>query len=103
MCDVCNGESGGTDVGVAAVPSAPVSVMWCTECLQQNAVPLFVVETWLFADFEQADVELPAEPPGRDVFAKWVMDMTVWRDGRYVPFGEAVAPIWRDEQTRRAA
>lgn len=99
MCDVCGDLSGGKDVGVAAVPAAPVSVMWCDNCLRENAVPLFVVETWLFSPFEQYDVEMPDEPPEKTL-APWALEMKIWYDDRYQTITEVLPTLWKIEREK---
>jgi|307.fasta_scaffold00350_5 hypothetical protein len=102
MCDICQNKSPDSrDVGVAAVPAAPVSIMWCQNCLQNNAVPLFVVETWLFAEFEQHEIEMPSDPP-TDMIADWVLEMTVWRDDKYVKIKDDLPRIWNEEREKLA-
>jgi len=117
MCDVCNDKSGGKDVGVAAVPAAPVSVLWCDNCLRNNAVPLFVAETWLFSPFDQfaamltvdeeleadsVSVEMPEQPPHEFPLANWAGVMTIWRDGRgYVKLVDLWQELWAIEYKRR--
>lgn len=80
-CDVCNGESGGTFVGVASVPGAPVSIAWCEVCLRrQNVVPSWILEhDW---DYVAA----------RDLsqLAEWAVERETWVDGRYVSFRDFV-------------
>ena len=99
MCDVCNNKSGGKYVGVAAVPMAPVSVMWCDNCLKNNAYPRFVVETWLFTEFDPQDPErkeMPEEPleyPLGDFG-------TIWLNETYVPIKDAYPQLWREEYER---
>jgi hypothetical protein len=95
MCDICNNESPDSkDVGVAAVPAAPVSVMWCQNCLCENAVPMFVAQTWLFSEFEQYNLTMPDEPP-ESTLADWALEMTVWLDNRYQKIRDALPELWR--------
>lgn len=102
-CGVCGDESGGAYVGIAAVPGAPVSLGWCRNCLGNNAVPRFVAEAWLFGGFAQADEPIPGEAPNPEVFADWVRGFTIWLDGQYVPFVDAVPRLWEEELRERAA
>lgn len=104
MCDACNNESGGTDVGVAAAVAAPVSLMWCNECLAHNATARFIVETWLFSEFWSIDGEevpdMPVEPPSYPL-AEWTEDMTLWmgKDRGYVTVKELYPELWKDAYT----
>jgi hypothetical protein len=99
MCDVCGNESGGKDVGVAAVPMAPVSVMWCDNCLRENAVPKFVLETWLFSEFDQYELEMPAEPLEFPL-GELGDHMKVWMDGKYSTLREVFPQLWQEEYER---
>lgn len=79
-CEVCNNESGGTDVGVASVPGVPMSIMWCSECLKRDCAPAFVFEhDYVFV-------------AGGDLAAlnEWSKSRETWADGRYMPFTEYV-------------
>lgn len=82
-CDVCNGESGGTFVGVASVPGAPVSIAWCNQCLTRNCAP-----SWIF-DHDFIFVA------GGDAtrLAEWALARETWADGRYLSFTEYVTRI----------
>lgn len=109
MCDVCKDESGEPDVGVAAVPGAPVSLMWCKGCLLANAVPRFVVEVWAFSEFTEWDddgteiqLPMPAEPPDFPL-APWAGAMTIWmgKERGYLPVKDLWPELWRDELERR--
>jgi len=42
VCEVCEGSSGAELVGVAAVPGVPVSITWCRDCIDNNAVPAWI-------------------------------------------------------------
>src|ERR1043166_5624887 len=108
MCDICNNESGGKDVGVAAVPGAPVSLMWCDSCLEHNATARFVVETWLFSEFD-GERKMPEHPSeykfGNQPLAEWAASQTLWMgtDRGYVTVRELYPELWRDEYRRRLA
>ena len=79
-CDVCGNASGGTFVGVAAVPGAPLSIAWCDQCLARDAVPPYVFDhDFVFV----ANGDLRA-------LHDWARDRVTWVDGRYVPFDEYV-------------
>lgn len=82
-CEVCGGESGGRPVGVAAVPGAPTSIAWCSECLARDCAP-----RWIF-DHDFVHVA------GGDVEAlnEWARSRQTWVDGRYVTFDEYVKRI----------
>lgn len=99
MCDICQGESGGKDIGVAAVPAAPVSVMWCDKCLQANAVPRFVAETWLFAELEPPFPD-DLEEKALKGLAGWALDMNIWLDGGYVSIRDALPKLIEAERNR---
>ena len=111
QCDVCHGESkGSTYVGVAAVPAAPVSVAWCQNCLQVNAIPRFVAETWLFSEFfegveNESDVVIPKKPPRRFPLAAWAGDFKIWLGPmiEYVPLRDCYKTLWAHEWQRRHA
>lgn len=81
-CDCCNGESGGTFVGVASVPGAAVTIAWCDRCLKENATPFFAAE--YFVLMVDGHIEELIED---------VHQQTVWRDGRYMPFPEFAATV----------
>jgi len=105
-CDICNGESKDSKfVGVAAVPGAPVSVAWCQNCLQVGAVPMFVVETWLFTEFDPAynlpdpPIPMPEERP-QFPLAPWAGEMKIWRNGRYISVEDAWPELWEEEKAR---
>jgi hypothetical protein len=90
-CDVCNNESGGAFVGVAAVPGAPMSIAWCSECLSRNSAPAFIFE-YDFVYVANGDV---------DALNDWARSRVTWADGRYIPFEEYVkrlTPEWVKEQ-----
>jgi hypothetical protein len=107
-CDVCMGQSPDSQyVGVAAVPAAPVSVAWCQNCLRNNAIPLFVVETWLFTEFddrEGAPIPMPDERPDFPM-ADWAGEMTIWRgkQNAYVKIKDAWPELWEEERARHTA
>lgn len=72
-CQVCESEPG---VGVAAVPGAPVSVVYGEHCLAHHAVPLWI------ADFNIGDV-VPFDDVGWHHVAEWFREQTVYLDGEY--------------------
>lgn len=37
-CDCCNKEP---SIGVAALPGMPMSIAWCTKCLQAEVIPIW--------------------------------------------------------------
>lgn len=94
-CDVCGYQSGGREVGVAAVPGAPVSLMWCDNCLREQAIPRFVVEVWLFQEFWEG-TPMPCEPP-EQTLASWALEQKVWMDDGYMTIREALPVLWRNE------
>lgn len=73
QCEVCENEAG---VGVAAVPGAPVSVVYGRECLANHAVPLWI------ADFNVAQC-VPFDDLGWHHVAEWFRDQSVYIDGEY--------------------
>lgn len=77
MCDVCNNQSCTRDIGVAAIPTAPMSIMWGDKCLAHRpiCVPDFVFDYWL------SDI-------GADNLSPECSTWVTWHDGRYVPFTE---------------
>jgi hypothetical protein len=90
-CEICNNESGGTDVGVASIPGAPVSIMWCNECLKRDCAPMFVFDhDFIFV----ANGNL-------DALSDWAKQRETWADGRYVSFVEYVQRITPDEVKRQ--
>lgn len=109
-CGVCNDESGEPFVGVAAVPGAPFSVGWCRGCLVHHAVPVYVVESWLFLEFDakymrangQEPLPMPEEPPECPLPA-WAQEQTVWLGGGYQKIGEAFPVLWKRERERQMA
>lgn len=91
ICDVCLGESGGTFVGVAAVPGAPVSIAWCSECLQRDTAP-----SWVFDhDF------IYVAGGDLDNLVEWARQRRTWADGRYMSFEEYVKR-WTPELVAQA-
>ena len=83
MCDVCNNESGGKDIGVAAVPGAPVSIMWCDECLKRNSAPAFI--------FDHDFIYVASGDLAN--LSDWALSRVTWADGRYMEFREYVQRI----------
>lgn len=92
-CDVCHGESGGTFVGVASVPGAPVSIAWCSECLQRDSAP-----SWVF-DHDFVYVA------GGDVenLVDWARSRVTWADGGYIGFDEYVKRITPEDVAKQLA
>jgi hypothetical protein len=86
-CDVCNGESGGTFVGVAAVPGAPCSIAWCSECIKRDSAPVWIFEHD-FIYVANGDLEALNE---------WARSRVTWVDGKYVGFEEFVKRITPEE------
>lgn len=74
MCDVCDKSE---SVGVAASTIGPVSLAYCKECLVRNAEPLFA--------FEYLYDEVSEEGEG---LAERVNDLTTFRDGKYITWGD---------------
>jgi hypothetical protein len=89
-CDVCNGESGGEFVGVAAIPGAPISIAWCRTCLAQNAVPTFIF------DYDYVHVA------GGDAtrLNEWARSRTTWIDGAFVRFDDYIITRWTPERVQ---
>ena len=82
-CEVCNGESGGTFVGVAAVPGIPMSIGWCSECLRRDSAPSYVFKhDFIFV--AEGDVT-KLHPCARS--------RQTWADGGYITFDEYVKRI----------
>jgi len=104
-CDICNNESPDAQyVGVASVPGAPVSIAWCQNCLQNNTVPSFVVETWLFTEWAfndgtRTNIPMPVERPEFPL-ADWAGEMTLWRNNSYITIKEAWPDLWEEERAR---
>ena len=83
MCEVCNGESGGVEVGVASIPGAPMSISWCSECLNHDAFPSFVFDhDYIFV----ARGDLTA-------LNEWARQRVTWSDGKYIGFEEYIKRI----------
>lgn len=92
-CDLCHGESGGSYVGVACVPGAPVSIAWCSECLSRDCAP-----TWIF------DHDFIFVAGGNlDGLDEWARQRETWADGRYVTFDEYVRRITPERVARELA
>ena len=83
MCECCNNESGGTEVGVAAIPGVPCSISWCNECLKHNAFP-----NWVF----EHDFIFVANGDSNNL-NEWGRNRVTWADGRYMSFLEYVKRI----------
>jgi hypothetical protein len=85
MCECCNDESGGTDVGVACIPCGPMSIMWCNNCLQHKpiVIPSFAVE-YLYIFVAGGNL---------DNLADEVKEWYTWADGKYMPMNEYVKRI----------
>jgi hypothetical protein len=82
-CDVCNGESGGSFVGVASIPGAPMSIAWCDKCIRHEAIPEFVAQhDFIFV----ASGDLSR-------LVDWARQRSVWADGGYLEFEEYVKRI----------
>jgi reverse gyrase len=82
-CGVCKGESGGKFVGVACVPSVPLSIAWCSNCIQRDAAPDYVFEhDFIFV--ANGDVNNLCE---------WARTRVTWVDGKYISFDEYVRRI----------
>lgn len=90
MCDICGNESGGKDVGVAAIPGAPVSIMWCDECLKRDCAPTFVFEhDFIYVAYgDLANLN------------DWALSRWTWADGRYMQFREYVERIKPEDVER---
>lgn len=83
MCHICNNESGGKDVGVAAIPGVPMSIMWCDECLKRDTAPSFVFDhDWSYVAFGDLDN-----------LNDWAKQRETWHDGRYMSFTEYIKTI----------
>ena len=90
-CEICDNESGGYDVGVAAIPGVPISIMWCSECIKRDCAPTFVFEhDFIFV----AGGNLKA-------LNDWAKQRETWADGRYVGFIEFVQRITPEEVERQ--
>lgn len=90
-CEVCNNESGGTDIGVACIPGVPMSIMWCSECIKRNCVPSFVLEHD-FVFVAHGDL---------NALAEWARERETWADGKYISFAEyakRISPKMVEEQ-----
>jgi hypothetical protein len=105
QCQVCGDESESEFVGVAAVPGAPLSVGWCKNCLDNHAIPRFVAEHWLLAEFDDPETELwmPPTPPEKFPLADWAGEQTVWMgvERGYVKLQDCYTDLWRDEYESR--
>jgi len=92
-CDVCNGESGGSFVGVASVPGAPVSIAWCSECLKRDTAP-----SWVFDhDF------IYVAGGNLENLVEWARCRETWADGRYISFDEYVQRITPEQVAKGLA
>lgn len=92
-CEICNNESGGTDVGVASIPGVPMSIMWCSECIKRDCAPSFVFDhDYIFT----AHGDL-------NVLNDWSKQRETWADGRYMNFVEYVQRISPEEVARQTA
>jgi hypothetical protein len=83
MCDCCHGESGGREVGVAAIPGVPMSIQWCSECLKHDAFPAFVF------DHDFIFVALGSLENLND----WAKERVCWFQGKYIGFLDYVKHI----------
>jgi hypothetical protein len=77
-CEVCNGESGGTFVGVGALTTGPMSVAFCNRCLAEGAEPAFVFD-YLLNDVAGGEVSRLHES---------VLALRAWINGQYVSFAD---------------
>lgn len=74
-------------VGVASVPGFPVSIAWCRECLDNNALPMYCIE-YIACDgdlsikesFEKWSITSMAQMQ----FAPWFLQSNVFVDDKYV-------------------
>ena len=83
MCDVCNNESGGKEVGVACIPGVPCSISWCDNCLRNDVFP-----SWVF----DHDFIFVAEGKLENL-NEWGRNRVTWADGKYIGFEEYVKRI----------
>jgi hypothetical protein len=99
ICDVCHGESRDSRyVGVAAVPSAPVSVAWCRNCLYVGAIPRFVAEAWLLGDLVgDGPLRIPKKPPRKFPLATWAGETMIWLGPvkEYVALKDCWKILWK--------
>lgn len=72
-CDVCSKE---TEVGVASLPFAPMSVAFCRECLTHNAYPLWA----LYAGYDINS--------GVEQTAQWFQELGSFHEGSYIDGAE---------------
>jgi hypothetical protein len=91
MCEVCNGESGGTEVGVAAISGVPCSISWCDNCLKNDAFP-----SWVF----DHDFVFVAHGDTNNL-NEWARQRVTWSDGKYIGFMEYVKRITPEEVSRQ--
>ena len=91
MCDVCNNESGGTDLGVACIPGVPMSIMWCSECLGRDSAPAFVFEH----DLDMVNGDLAG-------LNEWAKQRVTWANGKYLTLVEYSEEIYRNERNNTA-
>lgn len=84
MCDVCNGESGGSFVGVAALSTGPCSIAFCDRCLRIGAEPAWALD-YLFIHVAGGDID-KLHPSTHNALLTWV-------DGKYETFEDYVARI----------
>jgi hypothetical protein len=83
MCEVCHGESGGEEVGVACIPGVPMSISWCSECLKHEAFPSFVFD-YDFIFVGEGDL---------NHLNDYAKNRVTWFDGKYVGFLDYVKRI----------
>lgn len=76
LCDVCRKNE---MAGVASSALGAVSWAFCRECLAKNAEPE-VMFAHIFDDVSD----------NGEGIADWVKDMTTFKDGRYITWGEYV-------------
>lgn len=80
MCDVCNNESCDRDIGVAAIPGVPMSIMWGNKCLTREkvVVPDYTCR-YFFIYGGRGDINKLVD----EVRQYWT-----WADGKYMTLPE---------------
>jgi hypothetical protein len=100
--------------GVAAVPGAAVSLLYCIDCLRHHAQPDFTIAvhfivgpTEEYPDGHPIDQEdLPAliayskkmypDHPPQEMLAEWFLEETIWYDGAYMLVGDFLTRLWNE-------
>lgn len=73
ICEVCNGESCTSAVGVASIPGVPISILWGNICISRDTCPTYVFD----CDIDTVHGDL-------DKLIPWARERETWYKGKYM-------------------